>query len=90
MHNAQHLQVKVHKTARMMATTISQYVTEPMKLRFLKENLAVGLPTRLWAGRYQGSNSGKGKCFLCLKNVQSASWAHSVSCLVYTVLLQRG
>jgi len=54
----------VHKTARMIPTTICHYVTKFLKMRFLEESRAFSLWKMLWAGRSQVSNSGKGKCFL--------------------------
>jgi len=48
----------------MIATTISRYVTNLLKFRFLEENRAVGLRRMFYDRRSQLSNSGKGECCL--------------------------
>jgi len=43
-------------------------------LKFLEGNRAVFLQTRLWAGRFQGSNFGKGECFLSFPKLSDWLW----------------
>ena len=85
IHNAQNLHGRVHKTVEKIATTIYQYVTNLLNLKFLEENRAVVLRMRLWAGWPQGSNSGKGECFLSSPKLPDWLWSpHSLVVSMYS------